>query len=132
MNKTQKTYIKNLLVVLGCIVGVVLMILGLIFEWALVFGLLILTLVALVGYGIACWISTIVYRWRVMGATNDDEMDFFDKYWYFTIKDGHTKEKIYNIEMQYVGEDWDEVYRQEVHDYLVKISRVPRPKIIDI
>ena len=132
MNATQWNYIKTRLFVLGGIGVLALIAVGIVYEWAVVFYGLLLATLALVGYGIAIWIAIIMYRWRVMGATADDEMCFFESYWPYTIKDGHTDSKIYDIEMHYVGEDWDEEYRQQVHDYLIKIDRVPRPKILDV
>lgn len=132
MNTTQWNYIKTRLYVLGGIAALALIIVGMVYEWEVVFYALLLATLAFIGYGVAIWIATIMYRWRVMGATTDDEMCLFEKYWAFTIKDGYTNSKIYDIEMQYVGEDWDEEYRQQVHDYLVKIDHVPRPKILDV
>lgn len=132
MNATQWNYIKTRLFVLGGIGVLALIVVGMVYEWEVVFYTLLLATLALIGYGIAIWIATVKYRWRVMGATLDDEMCLFESYWPFTIKDGHIVSKIYDIEMQYVGEDWDEEYRQQVHDYLVKINRVSRPKILDV
>lgn len=132
MNKAQWEYIKVRLIVLGCIAGLALMILGMVYEWGVVYLALLLACAALLGYGIALVVATIIYRWRVMAVTNEDEIDLLDRYWPYTIKDGYTNCKLREIEFGEVGEDWDEDYRQYVSEYLLKVALVKRPKIIDI
>ena len=132
MNKAQWEYIKVRLIVLGCIAGLALMILGIAYEWGVVYLALLLACAALLGYAIALVIATIIYRWRVMAVTNEDEIDLLDRYWHWTIKDGYTNCKLREIEFGEVGEDWDEDYRQYVSEYLLKVALVKRPKIIDI
>lgn len=132
MNKAQWEYIKARLIVLGYIAGLTMITLGIIYEWGVVYLALLLACAALLGYTIALIVATIIYRWRVMAVTNEDEIDLLDCYWHETIKDGYTNCKLREIEFGEVGEEWDEDYRQYVSEYLLKVSLVKRPKIIDI
>lgn len=132
MNKVQWEYIKVRLIVLSCFAGFALIILGMVYNWAVVYFALVLAFFAMVGYGIAIIVATTIYRWRVMAITNEDEIDLLNRYWHWTIKDGHTSCKIHQIELGEVGEDWDEDYRQYVYEYLLKVALVKRPKILDI
>ena len=132
MNKAQWEYIKLRLIVLGCIVGLVLMILGLAYEWCIVYIALLLACVAMIGYGVGLLVATIIYRWRVMAVTNEDEIDLLNTYWTYTIKDGYTTRKLREIEFGEDGANWDEDYRQWVCEYLLKVSLVKRPKLMDI
>ena len=132
MNKAQWEYIKVRLAVLGCIAGLALITLGMVYDWAIIYFALVLAFFALVGYGIAIIVATTIYRWRVMAITNEDEIDLLDCYWPWTIKDGHTNCKLHEIELGETGEDWDDDYRQYVYKYLLKVACVKRPKILDI
>lgn len=132
MNKAQWEYIKVRLAVLGCIAGLVLIILGMVYDWAVVYFALVLAFFAMVGYGISIIVATTIYRWRVMAITNADEIDLLDRYWHWTIKDGHISCKIHQIELGETGKDWDDDYRQYVYKYLLKVTLVKRPKILDI
>ena len=132
MNKAQWEYIKVRLIVLGCLAALILMILGIAYEWGIVYLAILLACAALVGYGIGLVVATIIYRWRVMAVTNDDEIDLLNTYWGYTIKDGYTTRKLREIEFGEVGENWDDDYRQWVCEYLLKVSFVKRPKLIDM
>ncbi len=132
MTTAQKNYIKTWLCVLGGLAALAFIILGIAYEWGIVFLGIILATAALIGYGIALIVATIIYRWRVMGVTNDDEVALFEHYWPYTIKDGYTPCKLRDIEFGEVGEDWDDDYRQFVCEYLLKVTLVKRPKVLDI
>lgn len=132
MNKAQWEYIKIRLIILGCIAGLALIILGMVYDWAIIYFALVLAFFAIVGYGIAIIVATTIYRWRVMAITNENEIDLLDRYWHWTIKDGHTNCKLREIEFCEIGEDWDDDYRQYVYEYLLKVALVKRPKILDI
>ena len=132
MNKAQWKYIKTRLTILGCIAGLALIVLGMVYDWAVIYFALVLAFFALVGYGIAIIVATTIYRWQVMAITDENEIDLLNHYWHYYIKDGHTPYKIHQIEFGEVGEDWDDDYRQYVYNYLLKVALVKRPKILDI
>lgn len=67
-----------------------------------------------------------------MAVTNEDEIDLLNAYWDYTIKDGYINRKLREIEFGEVGEEWDDDYRQWVCEYLLKVSFVERPKLIDM
>ena len=132
MNKAQWEYIKVRLMVLGCLAALVLIVLGIAYEWCIVHLAILLACAALVCYGIALVVATIIYRWKVMAVTNEDEIDLLNTYWTYTIRDGYTNRRLREIEFGEYGENWDDDYRQWVCEYLLKVSLVKRPKLIDI
>ena len=130
MTKAQWNFIRAWLIGIGCVGGFALMIVGIALqlEWVLMIFAGICVLFIL--YAIAIWIAGGVYRWRVMGATAEEETELFDHYWRWTIKDGHTTCKIEAIEQE---DDWkDPRYKAFVLAYLRKIEQVPIPKILTI
>ena len=130
MTKAQWNFIKGWLFGIGIVSILAFMIAGMVLEeeWMLtiVFGLCSF----LILYAVAIGIAGLVYRWRVMGATADNETDLFDRYWHWIIKDGYTTCKIKDIEED---DEWeDEEYKTFVLSYLRKIEKVPIPKILTI
>lgn len=132
MTKTQKHYIKVRLGIIGGLAALVLAILGICYDWWIIQGLIALGCLAMVGFMIAVVIGEIVYRWRVMGATADDEQELFDRYWHFIIREGRMEEVIEEILSGERYDDWDEETKEFVVKYLYKIKEVKIPKILTI
>ena len=132
MTQTQKKYIKVRLSIIGGIAALVLAILGICYDWIIIQGLIALGCLAMVGFMIAVGVAEIVYRWRVMGATADDEQELFDRYWHFIIRDGRMDEVIEEILSGERYNDWDEETKEFVVKYLYKIKEVKIPKILTV
>jgi hypothetical protein len=130
MNETQWEYVKIRLIVLGCVAGFILTILGICYEWFIVELLFGLAALALLGACIAYIVAEIVYKWRVMGITEAHEKNLFDWYWSPVILDDKMLTVIREIELGDRGDEWEEEYRQAVVAYLLKVADVKRPKLL--
>lgn len=129
MTKAQWNFVRAWLIGIGCVGGFALMITGIALqlEWVLMIFAGICVLFIL--YAIAIWIAGGVYRWRVMGATADNETRLFDHYWRWNIKDGSISCLICEIEEEDL---WNADEKAFVLAYLRKIEKVPIPKILTI
>ena len=124
MTKTQNDYIKIRLTILGFVGAFVCTILGICFDWLFIEALLGIACMGALAWLIAYWWAQIIYRWRVMGATEEHEADLFDYYWFFTIKTGRIDEMISSLEEDPLN------YREDAIKYLYKIREVKIPKIL--
>ena len=132
MTQTQKKYIKVRLGIIGGVAALVLAILGICYDWIIIQGLIALGCLAMVGFMIAVGIAEIVYRWRVMGATADNEQELFDRYWHFIIREGRMKEVIGEILSGERYDDWSDEAKKFAIEYLYKIEKVKVPKILTV
>lgn len=132
MTKTQKHYIKVRLGIIGGLAALVLAILGICYDWWIIQGLIALGCLAMIGFMVAVVVGEIVYRWRVMGATADNEHELFDRYWHFVIREGRIDDVIEEIIDGERYEDWSEETKKFVVQYLQKVREVKIPKILTI
>lgn len=126
MTKTQKEYVANRLSIFGTFIFLTLSIVGIVFD-SLIINIIVSCLCAFfILYLVTYWIAQIVYRWRVMGATNDEEHELFSEYWTWTIRTGTIDEEIESIEEK----NWSDETKAFVRNYLVKIKNIKIPKIL--
>lgn len=126
MNKIQKDYVFKRLLILGLIAFVVVGFLALCFEWLWATILILLGIAVYFIYCFALLIAFLVYKWRVMGATDEDEADLFHDYWYTIINNR------FDTVICQLNADFKGFYELDSVEYLEKIKKVKRPKILDI
>lgn len=131
MNKIQKDYVFKRLLILSLIAFVVVSFLALCFEWLWVTIIFLLGIAVYFIYCFALLIAFLVYKWRVMGATDEDEADLFHDYWY-TIVNDRFDTVICQLKNDYDNSDFKGWYELDSIEYLEKIKKVKRPKILDI
>ena len=131
MNKIQRNYVLKRLGILGLIAFVVVGFLALCFEWLWAIIIIFLGIAVYFIYCFALLIAFFVYKWRVMGATDEDEADLFHDHWY-TIINNRFDEVICQLKNHYDKADFKGWYELDSIEYLEKIKKVKRPKILDI
>lgn len=131
MNKIQKDYVFKRLLILGLIAFVIVGLLALCFEWLWAIIIILLGIAIYFIYCFALLIAFLVYKWRVMGATDEDEEDLFHDYWY-TIINNRFDTAICQLKNNYDNADFKGFYELDSIEYLEKIKKVKRPKILDI
>lgn len=130
MTKAQWNYVKIRLIVLGGIAGLVLLFVGMYYEWFIVGLLVTLGTFGMLDWCIAYIVAEIVYRWRVMGVTTEEEQDYFDRWWRCTIFDNAIEEKIFQLESNEYYTEWSDEERKTAIAYLYKVANVKRPKLL--
>lgn len=131
MNTIQKKYIRNWLIALGSIAAIVLFVASIALDWTIILWVYgIACVVALIAYFALCiayFVGVMIYKWRVMGATTEEEKELYHWYWY-AILDGAFNYTIGKLKCQMRATNSTD---EEWHiDYLEKIKSVPRPKIL--
>ena len=128
MNTIQRKYLRNWIIAISCVAALVLFVVSIALNWTVVtwcYG--IAGIIALVGYFVLCIVylaAIMVYKWRVMGVTDESERQYYKWYWH-AILDGafnYTIGRMQNIK--------DEDYGSEIA-YLMKVKQVPRPRILE-
>ena len=131
MNTIQKKYLRNWLIALGSIAAFILLVISVALDWTIVLLVYAITcMVVIIAYFALCvayFVGAMIYKWRVMGVTTEEEKELYHWYWY-VILEGEINSIIGKLKCQMKATNSTD---EEWHiDYLEKIKSVPRPKIL--
>ena len=131
MSEMQKSFLRTCGCVLGGLIVVAISIVGAAYQWAWVACVWAIIGGVFLVYGIAIVVSEMIYKWRVWGAILPDEEDMYH-YWKFAIFDGRINCMISKMEFHEFDDEFDEEAYYRNYDFLLKMQKVPIPKILTI
>lgn len=121
MNEFQKKKLKGNLQALGLVIVLIVLIIGVFLNK--MFALIITSagLAVCLAMGLAHSLATMIYKWRIMGVTEEGEEHLFESCWrYYILED--LEDRIEELER--FEEDNLE------YTYLKKVAEVKRPRIL--
>ena len=121
MNEFQKKKLKNTLGALGLVAVLIVLIIGLFLNKMLALIVAVAGIAFSIIMGIAYCVASMVYKWRIMGVTEEGEETLFERCWRYYLL-GDLENRIEDLE-QFGCDDREYVY-------LKKVAEVKKPRIL--